>query len=357
MASLTIYAGPSAMKKLQRDGFRQDHFKVLVGASGGPKWFVLVGLDRYLFGEFFNGRSEELYTVGSSVGAWRMCCLATRDPVGSVERLAYNYSHEKYSDAPTVEEITDSARVMLGKVLNDSGTQEIIANDVFRTHIVADRCKGIGSSNLKVLRVIHLAASAGLNVISRRTLSLFFERTLFTNVCSQSPWSGLRGISSAIAEINDENLVDVMIASGSIPFVLEGVSNISGAKKGHYWDGGITDYHFDWHFHTGPELVLYPHFSAQLIPGWFDKALKWRKVKEEYLDNVVLLAPSAEFVASLPGKKIPDRKDFQNYAYEQRLRIWQEVIEKSEQLALELRALVETGEGMDRIRPIEMRDR
>lgn len=357
MASLTIYAGPSALKKLQRDGFRQEHFKVLVGSSGGPKWFVLLGLDRYLFGEFFSGRTAELFTVGSSVGAWRMCCLATQDPVGSIERLARYYSHEKYSKQPTVKEITDSARIMLHRVLGESGANEIVVNDVFRTHIVADRCKGFGSSKLKYLQAIHLSASATFNIFSRRSLSLFFERTLFSNMASDSPWSALSDISTTSAGLDESNLVDVMIASGSIPFVLEGVNEIKGAKRGHYWDGGIIDYHFDWHFHHGPELVLYPHFSAQLIPGWFDKSLKWRKVKEEYLDNVVLLAPSKEFVASLPGEKIPDRKDFQNYPYEKRVEVWQEVIKKSEQLALELRTLVETGEGLDYIRPIAIRDR
>ncbi|NKB33992.1 MAG: patatin-like phospholipase family protein [Pseudomonadales bacterium] len=357
MASLAIYAGPAALRKLQRDGFQQEHFKVLVGASGGPKWFVLAGLDRYLFGEFFGERRSELYTVGSSVGAWRMCCLATGDAVGSVERLAYWYSHEKYSANPSVKEITDSARTMLGKVLGESGADEIASNKVFRTHIVADRCKGIGSAQTKLLQMLHLGASAALNTLSRRSLSLFFERTLFTNMDQDPPWSSLEDISSAIAPLKSSNLMDIMIASGSIPFVLEGVSNIDGAKKGHYWDGGITDYHFDWKFYPGEELVLYPHFSAQIIPGWFDKHLGWRRVKEDYLDNVVLLAPSKEFVLSLPGQKIPDRGDFQQYDYASRVKLWQEVIDRSEEIAEDFRDLVEKGIGLDCIQAISKRDR
>jgi len=349
MASLVVYAGPTALEKIRKEGMHPDLFKVLVGASGGPKWFVLAGLDRYLFGDFFAGRTSDLFTVGSSVGAWRMCCLATQDPVGSVERLAHYYSHEKYSEKPTIKEITDSARVMLENVLGARGGEEIATNKVFRTHVIADRCKGVGSSNTKLLQALHLGTSALCNVFSRRSLSLFFERTLFTNDESSSPWANLSDIATVTAPLRQSNIIDIMIGTGSIPFVLEGVRDIGGAKSGHYWDGGITDYHFDWQFHSGPNLVLYPHFSAQLIPGWFDKMLKWRKVPEERLRNVVLLAPSTEFVSRLPGQKIPDRKDFQNYSYEKRLEIWGQVIERSEELAIDFRELVEHGAGIENI--------
>ena len=357
MASLDIYAGPTALKRIRAEGIHQDQFKVLVGASGGPKWFVLTGLDRYLFGSFFANRESELYAVGSSVGAWRMCCLATQDPVASVERLAHLYSHEQYSEKPTVEEITDSARALLEKVLGDNGAADIVNNATIRTHVIADRCKGIGSSQITILQLIHLAASASLNLLSRRSLSLFFERTLFSNLGDMSPWAKHQDISSSTVLLTKQNIQDVMLASGSIPFVLEGVSNIAGAKQGHYWDGGITDYHFDWKFHCDDGLVLYPHFSAELIPGWFDKLLKWRKVSSQNLENVVLLAPSKEFVQSLPGNKIPDRKDFKNFDYDSRLRIWQEVISRSEELAVEFSLVVEKGEGLDRIKSISARDR
>ncbi len=357
MSSLAIYAGPLALKKLQKDGFRQEHFKVLVGASGGPKWFVLTGMDRYLFGEFFANRRTELYTVGSSVGAWRMCCFATSDPVGSVERLAHYYCHEKYSAKPTAKEVTDSALLMLRKVLGETGAEEIVSNEILRTHIVADRCKGIGSSKFKSLQALHLALSAFCNLISRRSLSLFFERTLFVNNEQFSPWSNLDDLSSTIAQLTQTNVLEAMLATGSIPFVLEGVRDIENAKNGLYWDGGITDYHFDWQFDMGNELVLYPHFSSQVIPGWFDKQIKWRKVNNEHLNNVVLLVPSKEFVSSLPGQKIPDRNDFRRYDYETRVKVWQEVIEKSEAIAEDLKLLVNDGVGLDCIQLISERDR
>ena len=38
--------------------FKPEQFKLMLGASGGPKWFVLFGLDRYLFGNFFSNRKN-----------------------------------------------------------------------------------------------------------------------------------------------------------------------------------------------------------------------------------------------------------------------------------------------------------
>ena len=41
-------------------------------ASGGPKWFVLFGLDPYLSGEFFQRQEQQLITLGSSAMPWRL---------------------------------------------------------------------------------------------------------------------------------------------------------------------------------------------------------------------------------------------------------------------------------------------
>lgn len=357
MSALSIYAGPTALARIREEGFHEHQFKVLAGASGGPKWFVLYGLDRYLFGEFFKHRSDELVTLGSSAGAWRMCCLATSNPVAAIDRLAHLYSHESYSTKPTVGEITDKARAMLDLVIGAEGPEEIIANKLFRTHIIASRGRGIGSSRVKALQMIALASSAVANVASRRALSLFYERAIFSNMGQLSPYADLVDLKTSSVELKADNVQEAMIASGAIPFVLEGVRDIKGAGQGLYWDGGITDYHLDIPFHEGPELVLYPHFSASVIPGWFDKKLVWRKVKEDNFHNVVMLTPSKEFVRSLPHGKIPDRVDFQRLDYEDRVKYWQQVLDRSKALAEEFAALVDTGRGLDSIQPFASRDR
>ena len=226
MSSLSIFAGSHALQRIRSEGINADQFSIMLAASGGPKWFVLYGLDRYLFGEFFAGRQRELITLGSSAGAWRMCCLATKNPVASIERLAKRYSEERYSEQPTTDEITDKAKEMLADMLGASGVTEIVHNEVFRTHIIADRARGIGSSQLKAARMLQLMSSALLNTLSRKTLSLFFERTIFSNMGQMSPWRDVADLKTAIVGMNEDNLVDAMMASGSIPFVLNGVRDI-----------------------------------------------------------------------------------------------------------------------------------
>ena len=357
MSALSIYAGPTALRRIRNEGLHAEQFSVLVGASGGPKWFVLYGLDRYLFGDFFANRTAALYTLGSSAGAWRLCCLAMADPVSAIDRLATLYSQERYSDAPGVAEVTESARTMLKSVLGSEGARDIVANSVIRTHILADRCRGQGTSNSRIMQSLMLGSGAIANGFSRKALSVFFQRFIFSNRADLSPWKKLKGFDTRLVELTEENVFQALLASGSIPFVLEGVRDIPGAAKGLYWDGGIVDYHFDMPFHDGGSLVLFPHFSASIIPGWFDKHLPWRQVHEEYLHNVVLVAPSAEFVATLPGQKIPDRKDFARLDNDTRIRVFQEVLDRSKQLAEDFARLVDEGIGLDGLLPIADRNR
>ena len=357
MNSLAIYAGPSALERIENEGLNSKHFKLMVGASGGPKWFVLFGLDRYLFGNFFANRNEPLYTIGSSVGAWRLCCLAASDPVGCIERLAHYYCHEDYSNMTSVKEVTQSARVMLEKILVDDIKIQVIDNKIFRTHIVAARSKGISSSASSVAHAFHLGLSAICNLFTRRSLRHFFDRSIFTSDTDTSPWSSSFSVDS-ISRLTEENLTEVLLASGSIPFVLEGVNNIPGSDPGRYWDGGILDYHFDWPFlDSKDDLVLYPHYSPQLIPGWFDKALPWRRVNDSALDKVVLLTPTTAFVKSLPGGKIPDRNDFKRLSFDKRVKVWEEVMRRSEELAMEFDELLTSKDIPSFIIPIKERMR
>jgi len=352
MAALAIHAGKRAKTRLLDEGLHAEQFDAFVGASGGPKWFVLYGLDRFLFTDFFGNRQRPLYTLGSSAGAWRMCCLATADPLAAIDRLAQLYSNESYSAEPTSKEVSEQARTMLARVLGDSGAKEIVENKVFRTHIIADRCRHLRADSSRMKQGILLAAAAGFNVINRKTLSWFFERTIFSNSPQGSPWSSLHDLRSHIAPLTEENVFDAMIASGSIPFVLEGVAEIASAPDGLYWDGGITDYHFDLPFSELEGLVLYPHFQSAVIPGWFDKKLTWRHASVENYSNVVLLSPSPEFVASLPAGKLSDRTDFTRLDFPERVQVFRQVLERSKILADEFQKLIESDIDERQILPI-----
>ncbi|MBL4640120.1 MAG: hypothetical protein JKY57_06280 [Kordiimonadaceae bacterium] len=63
-----------------------------------------------------------------------------------------------------------------------------------------------------------------------------------------------------------------------------------------------------------------------------------------------MLAPSDDFVAGLPGGKIPDRNDFSRMSDEDRLKNWAVVISKSEKLAEEFSMCLDSpGQLMDRL--------
>jgi hypothetical protein len=131
---------------------------------------------------------------------------------------------------------------------------------------------------------------------------------------------------------------------------MEGVK-IPGTPRGAYWDGGVLDYHLDLDFGPGDGLVLYPHFYAHVVPGWFDRSLRWRRARGANFRRALLVAPSDAFVASLPGGKIPDRRDFYTLTESERIRRWQAALDTSARLGDELHELIETGRIVDAVQP------
>jgi len=117
---------------------------------------------------------------------------------------------------------------------------------------------------------------------------------------------------------------------------LQAVHDIPGAPPGAYWDGGITDYHLhlDYAKQQG-SLVLYPHFQKAVVPGWLDKGLRRRHGATPFLDNMVLLAPDAQWIDGLPNRKLPDRTDFSRYGADPqaRMKAWSTAAAASRQLA------------------------
>src|SRR5687768_18307489 len=102
MSLLTLLAGPAALRLICGRGLQAEDVDVVPGASGGAKWLVLAGLDRFIFGELLQQpRDRPLHLIGSSIGSWRMACLAQRDPVAALARGHHAYIYEqRYSHRP-----------------------------------------------------------------------------------------------------------------------------------------------------------------------------------------------------------------------------------------------------------------
>lgn len=312
----------------------------MVGASGGPKWLALAALDQYLFGDFFANRQTPLHLLGSSSGAWRFVCFAQQQPVAASKRFAEAYQHIRFPKGIPPTEITRLSMQLLDAVLPDQEiARQVLGNPTIRLNLIVARARRINASRNRYLQAVGLGLTASANLMHRKTLGAFFERVLFHSEEPEPPFSQLTDLPTRNVPLNQANLRDAVLASGSIPMVLQGVADIAGAGPGLYYDGGVIDYHFDMPF-SDEGLVLYPHFYPTITPGWFDKALRWRKPLTRHYENVLLVCPSAEWVASLPFGKIPDRKDFARMDDEQRIACWGEVIKRSEELADDFQKLV-----------------
>jgi hypothetical protein len=188
-----------------------------------------------------------------------------------------------------------------------------------------------------------MVPAALLNALNPAWLRLGgVSRALFAADLS-SPISTCDAYAGDRIALDSGNLAPALLASGSIPGLLDGVRDIPGAPAGVYRDGGIVDYHFDPRWATGEGLILYPHFGPTLIPGWFDKPFRGRHLDPAALDRVVVLAPSPEFVASLPYGKIPDRRDALRFDSREMRRYWSTVARESERLGEALTRLLQNG--------------
>lgn len=347
---LVLRAGPEARAAIARDGSRADMFDSMLGASGGPKWLILAGLDRYLAGTFFAGRTQPLALLGTSIGTWRHAYFAQRDPVAALDRFLAAYLAQRYSPVPDVAELTHEAERLLSALLGETGAAEIVANEVFRTHILAARCRGLVASDNRHALLAGLALAAILNAFSRRSLGLSFERALFA-VAGRSDFrpGGLPGFDVAL---DNANIVDALLATAAVPLVFAPRRDIAGAPPGTYRDGGITDYHFDLDIAAPPGLVLYPHFYGHITPGWFDKMITWRHACGPLATRTVLVAPAPAFVAALPGRAIPDRKDFLHTDDITREGHWRAAVQESERLGEAFAAWLADPDPARYLRPL-----
>lgn len=340
-SALRVLVGRRAAQRLARDGWHPDLFPVLLGASGGPKWLVLGRLDRYLFGEFLARGRQPLSVFGSSIGAWRHACLAQADPVAALRRFETDYLDQEYQRRPTPAEVSAVSARVLQAMLGERGAEAIVGHPRIHSHIITARGRGPAARSAGPALGGAMAAAALGNSLHRRLLHGGFQRVVFHSGNAPDHSLPLPGFTTCFAPLQPETVAPALHASGAIPFVLTGERDIPGAPPGQYWDGGIIDYHFEPRHYRGDGLILYPHFRPELTPGWFDKLLPWRRLRAEQVDDLVLLCPSAEFVARLPGGKIPDRSDFQRLSNSERLRAWRRCITESERLAEEFARLVE----------------
>ena len=333
---LTLRAGKRALERLKTHGLDANDVEIVPGAAGGPKSLGIAGLDRAIFGEWLPSAPRVRHLIGSSIGAWRFAAASTRDPVKSLSEFARLYIEQSYPPRPSRRFVSAAARTMLDALFKGR-EPEILASPWNRLHIITVRGRWPLTRDSSLTTPLGFGMAAMANAIGRRHLARFIDRTVFLD--ARDPPCVMPDRFDAFhthtVKLDAENLGEALLASASIPMVLEGVVNIPNAPLGIYWDGGLIDYHLHLPYHHAAGLVLYPHFTDRIVPGWLDKGMPWRRARGQWLDNVIVVAPSREYLAKLPNGKLPDRKDFARYAGNdaKRMATWRQSISESDRLA------------------------
>jgi hypothetical protein len=207
-------------------------------------------------------------------------------------------------------------------LLGENGPRDIVNHPVLRTHIMTVRSRLFTASERRPILAGALVASAALNVVSRKSLGLFYRRSLFYDARDLPPFYNASGFPLDRIHLTETNLVDAVLASGAIPLVLQGVRDIDGAPRGMYRDGGIIDYHLDLPLSEPDRLTLFPHFFEYLIPGWFDKKLTWRRPDPRHIDRTIFV------------------------------KVWRSAVAACERLAEELNDVLDKGQLPARLEPL-----
>jgi hypothetical protein len=340
MQALQIHAGPRALRHLREHGLRPGDVRAIPAAAGGPKGLVLSPLDRFLFGDWLAGPGPAVHLLGASIGAWRMATACLPQPRQAFAQMADDYIAQTYEHAPgKAPKAAHVSEVFGAKLTQRFGARqaEVLGHPRFRLHVFTSRGRHLLGREGRLRTPLGYLGAFATNAVSRKAMGGWLERVIFSDPREPLPVH-LRDFRTHVVPLEARNLQPSILASCSIPFWLQAVHDVPGGPKGAYWDGGITDYHLHLDYASmGEGLVLYPHFQKTVIPGWLDKALRHRHRATAHLENVIVLSPRAEWIATLPGAKLPDRNDFKRYGDDlaARMRAWSQAVQDSERLAEE----------------------
>lgn len=325
---LSIRVGRKARQTLSERGLRPEDVTTLVAAAGGPKGLGLVALDQLLFGDWLKRArpATPRLLVGASIGAWRFAAGSRPDAPKALRRLCNAYIEQRYGPKPSERQVSDQCRLIVASIDQD----RVQHDDNYHLAVVTSRARGPLARRYSLAR---FALAAVSNAASRRRLSHFFERVVFVEGKLQLGSFDSFGLQQV--ELTDQNRIDALLASGTIPLLAAPVLNPAGAPPGLYWDGGLIDYHLAWPWQQRDGLVLYPHFVDHVVPGWLDKSFAWRRQKGLATDNLIVIAPSPKFLATLPGGHLPERQDFYRFGQDHLARAaqWRDIVERCEAMS------------------------
>ncbi|MCP3899966.1 MAG: alpha/beta hydrolase, partial [Desulfobacteraceae bacterium] len=223
--NISILAGSKALKTIKDEGLDLNRVKVLAGASGSAKFLVLTGIDKVLM-EMFKNRKDPLYLLGTSIGAFRMAAFCQKDPLTAIDILEREYIAQSYTLKPTKQDITLETHRILNAYIDDNQIDAILNNSFMRLSFLSNKCRHLLKKENQLLQWLGIGMAFGVNLFSRNNLKYFFERALFSGPGSKPPFSTMNQFPINSYDLTPSNFKQALISSGSIPIVMEGISDI-----------------------------------------------------------------------------------------------------------------------------------
>ena len=355
MDRLCIKAGENACERIRDGGFSLDTFTGYAGPAVGPRWLLASGFDLTLLKEKALGRLRPLTLIGASAGAWRFAAWIQPEAEKSYRHLLEAYITTTYTRADKPFSIRDSLTAIINKTIESDALPFALNHRDYRLAVVTARAKNLTAAENVLLQRLGFAFSFLGNALSRSLLYTFLERVIFYSGPKPPAFALRPEFRGVCVPLNKTNFKSVLVATGAIPLIIAGVRDIFGAPRGVYRDGGLIDYHLVGNYGAKEDdlTLLFLH-QERLIPGWLDKRLTSRKPSAEDLKNIVMVYPSADFVASLPLGKVPEREDFVTFVDDPETRIanWRQAVAKAEPLGEIFLELVASGKIKDVISPL-----
>jgi hypothetical protein len=331
--ALQILAGRRAYQHIQQHGLQADDIGAVMGASGAAKWLAIVGLDQAVFEHFLPQASRPMLLYVTSVGAYKLAAAAQQNPRAALDRLADAYINSETPTDLSAQGFADFNAKIVETVLGERGADEILRNQQLLFSCGAVACSGPLAAASRKTQSAALLWSF-LESLGKSKQPRFYRRQIFAHPAAVDYFQAGAAVSALSS--NAQHFHQSLQASGSLPVYMQAVQGLAEHHEGVFRDGGLLDYH------PVPSslplavdgLVLYPHFYPHLVERWMYKFQPWRKVAAKQLDNVVLICPSAEFVASLPYGRIPSRADIQRFKGRdaERQQYWRTVRQRSDEL-------------------------
>ncbi len=316
---LRYFAGRKAASLLRKRGLFPGILRGALGPATGPRWLGWAALDRALLGLIGpdeDGRAFVLH--GGSAGAYRWAALCAADPRSKHEELTERYLTACPRPDQTKQELSSLYRSLLTELYSDQA-QAIVRNPERELRVVATRVSGLleHTDHRCHLGLLGSALLSGLSPAADPPGTL---RCVFS-----------RDTSEPRRRLTPENLVSVLLASGSVPGRMAPVH--LGEPPGEaFLDGGLVEYHLGRNTATDGMWVMI-HHTPELLSRWFDRYLPF--AHQTNPDHLLLIVPSTAYVERLPGSTLPSRNDFLRHAKAPKSRItnWREATKQSERLA------------------------